>query len=75
MVSTPELKKYVDKNLKVTLNSSRVVRGRLAGYDLFLNLNLSDAVELITNKQSTNEVKVGSCIIRGNSVISIEPVE
>lgn len=82
MVSTPELKKYLGRELSLSLNGKRIVRGRLVGYDLFLNLNLQDCIQLIplSKKRSQDDVqkmdviKIGQCVVRGNSIESLEVV-
>lgn len=39
----PDLKRYMDKNLSLTLNGGRIVKGVLRGYDQFMNLVLEEA--------------------------------
>ncbi|KAF2099494.1 small nuclear ribonucleoprotein SmG [Rhizodiscina lignyota] len=68
----PELKKYLDKRLFIQLNGSRKVTGVLRGYDVFLNLVLDEAVEDIGEKDN---VRLGTVVIRGNSVVMIEALE
>ncbi|KAK9475084.1 uncharacterized protein V1510DRAFT_409986 [Dipodascopsis tothii] len=70
--STPELKKFMDKRLFVQLNGSRKVTGLLRGYDVFLNLVLDEAVE---EKADGERAKIGTIVIRGNSVVMIEALE
>jgi small nuclear ribonucleoprotein G len=41
----PELKKFLGKRLSLRLNGSRVVSGRLAGFDIFMNVVLDEAAE------------------------------
>ncbi|KAI5798986.1 small nuclear ribonucleoprotein SmG [Geopyxis carbonaria] len=65
----PELKKYLDKRLFVQLNGSRRVIGVLRGYDVFLNIVLDDAVE---EKDGGEKVRIGTVVIRGNSVVMLE---
>ncbi|KAF9633517.1 hypothetical protein BFW01_g4411 [Lasiodiplodia theobromae] len=73
----PELKKnvllqYLDKRLFVQLNGSRKVIGVLRGYDVFLNIVLDEAVE---EKAGGEKVRIGMCVIRGNSVVMLEALE
>jgi len=83
MVSTPELKRYLGKELSLNLNGKRTIRGRLVGYDLFLNLNLQDCIQLvqIPKKRSQDEeqrmdlIKIGHCVVRGNSIESMVVVD
>ncbi|KAK9368490.1 hypothetical protein V1509DRAFT_623065 [Lipomyces kononenkoae] len=70
--TTPELKKYMDKRLFVQLNGSRKVIGVLRGYDVFLNLVLDDAVE---EKTGGERIRIGTIVIRGNSVVMMEALE
>lgn len=83
MVSTPELKKYLGKQINVTLDGNRKIRGLLAGYDMFLNLNMDECVQLTPIKRkrkSENDepnyttINIGHCVIRGNSIVSFQPV-
>lgn len=69
MVSTPELKKYLNKRLSVLLNGDRRLEGSLRGYDLFLNITLEDTVELPAKEP------IGTVVVRGNSVVSIEVLD
>eukprot|EP00232_Nephroselmis_pyriformis_P000810 CAMPEP_0182902834 /NCGR_PEP_ID=MMETSP0034_2-20130328/30777_1 /TAXON_ID=156128 /ORGANISM="Nephroselmis pyriformis, Strain CCMP717" /LENGTH=74 /DNA_ID=CAMNT_0025037585 /DNA_START=61 /DNA_END=285 /DNA_ORIENTATION=+ len=68
-VQPPELKKYMDKQLNLTLNANRRVTGLLRGFDQFMNLVLDQTVE----KGPENEI--GMVVIRGNSIVLIEALE
>ncbi|AET37680.1 mRNA splicing protein SMX2 Ecym_1454 [Eremothecium cymbalariae DBVPG len=73
MVSTPELKKYMERKLFIQLNGSRKVVGVLRGYDVFLNVVLDDALEVHKNGR---KFPLGDhTVIRGNSIVSLEPLE
>ncbi|SCU78588.1 LADA_0A06392g1_1 [Lachancea dasiensis] len=73
MVSTPELKKYMDKTVYIQLNGSRKLIGVLRGFDIFLNVVLDDAVEL---RKDGSKTPMGSqSVIRGNSIVSVEALE
>lgn len=74
MVAVPELKQYLHKDVKVELNGNRVVKGKLAGYDFFLNLTMDDCVEVKSSRGEDELVELGFCIIRGNTVINIEVI-
>jgi small nuclear ribonucleoprotein G len=54
----------------VKLNANRRVSGTLRGYDQFMNIVLDDAVEA-----SAPEQNMGMVVIRGNSVLLLEPLE
>lgn len=83
MVATPDLKRYIGKEIKLSLNGARTLQGKLVGYDFFLNLNLQNCVELVAVKKkrktddepAVDAIKIGQAVVRGNSIISIEPVE
>lgn len=70
--SQPELKKFMDKKLFVHVQGGRKVSGTLRGYDLFLNLVIDDAQEETTPAQRH---PIGTVVIRGNSVTSMETLE
>ncbi|KAL7282481.1 hypothetical protein ACG7TL_003952 [Trametes sanguinea] len=70
--SQPELKKFMDKKLFVHLQGGRKVSGTLRGYDLFLNLVIDDALEETNPAQKH---PIGTVVIRGNSVTSMETLE
>ncbi|KAK6457680.1 putative small nuclear ribonucleoprotein G (snRNP-G) [Scheffersomyces xylosifermentans] len=72
MVSAPELKSYMDKKLSIQLNGTRTVTGTLRGYDVFLNITLADALEVLQNGEKVN---IGTIVIRGNSIVSLEALE
>ncbi|AMD20260.1 HDL484Wp [Eremothecium sinecaudum] len=74
MVSTPELKKYMERKVLIQLNGSRSVVGVLRGYDLFLNVVLEDAIEM-GKKGVKFPLGSGQTVIRGNSILSLEPLE
>ncbi|KAK0267497.1 Serine/threonine-protein kinase smg1 [Friedmanniomyces endolithicus] len=68
----PDLKKYLDKRVEVQLNGSRKVMGTLRGYDVFLNIVLDEATE---SKANNEKVRLGMCVIRGNSVVMMEALD
>ncbi|CCH62270.1 hypothetical protein TBLA_0G03330 [Henningerozyma blattae CBS 6284] len=73
MVSTPELKKYVNRKILLKLNNNRTVIGELRGYDIFLNVVIENGIEVSKDK---NENALGAqSVIRGNSIVSIEALE
>uniref|UniRef100_A0A6B2LVU3 Small nuclear ribonucleoprotein G n=1 Tax=Arcella intermedia TaxID=1963864 RepID=A0A6B2LVU3_9EUKA len=68
----PDLKKFMDKKLSLKLNGNRKVVGILRGYDLYMNLVLDEAVEEVS---ATERNEIGVVVIRGNSVVLMEPLE
>ncbi|KAL6939923.1 Core Sm protein Sm G, spliceosomal U1, U2, U4, and U5 snRNPs component [Hanseniaspora osmophila] len=78
-VSTPELQKYIGRKIMLNINGNRKVVGILKGYDIYMNVVVQNALEVITsdtNGGEPNTVKMGKeTIIRGNSIISLEALE
>ncbi len=64
----PDLKKFIGKRLTISLNGGRHVLGRLAGFDVFMNLTLEEAQEEVS---ATERRDIGIMVIRGNSVVNI----
>ena len=80
----PDLQVLMDKRLKVYLNGNRSVTGVLAGFDAFMNIVLDDCVAPLApapgsgSGSSSSEAveRLGSgIVIRGNSIVTIEPQE
>ncbi|KAH8870471.1 putative small nuclear ribonucleoprotein G [Schistosoma japonicum] len=68
----PELKKYLDKRLRLKLNANREVVGILRGFDAFMNIVVSDAYEV--TKDGT-QIKIDMAVVRGNSINIVEGVD
>ncbi|CAL8101404.1 unnamed protein product [Calicophoron daubneyi] len=68
----PDLKKYLDKRLKLKLNGNREVIGVLRGFDAFMNVAINDAVEITKDGQ---QAKIDVAVIRGNSINTVEAVD
>jgi len=62
----PDLKKYMDKRLDISLNANRKVVGVLRGYDQFMNLVLEECQE---TGPKGEKIQIGTVMIRGNSII------
>lgn len=45
-VVPPELKKYMNKRLRIGLNAKRCVEGTLQGFDQYMNLVLGEAIDV-----------------------------
>eukprot|EP00567_Pseudictyota_dubia_P017968 CAMPEP_0197434652 /NCGR_PEP_ID=MMETSP1175-20131217/2363_1 /TAXON_ID=1003142 /ORGANISM="Triceratium dubium, Strain CCMP147" /LENGTH=77 /DNA_ID=CAMNT_0042963459 /DNA_START=206 /DNA_END=439 /DNA_ORIENTATION=- len=67
----PDLKRFMDKRLRISLNGNRKVVGTLRGYDAFLNVVLE---EVIDENQEDNP-SIGTIVVRGNSIIQFETLE
>jgi len=61
------LEKAMDQKLSLLLKDSRVIEGKLTGYDEYMNMVLSDAEETMHE----NKRRLGIVILRGNNVVSI----
>mmetsp|Transcript_31671 Transcript_31671/g.38796 ORF Transcript_31671/g.38796 Transcript_31671/m.38796 type:complete len:81 (-) Transcript_31671:432-674(-) len=67
----PDLKRYMGKRLRVSLNGNRKVVGVLRGYDAFLNVVLEEAVD----ENIDSHPSVGTIVLRGNSIVQFESLE
>ena len=56
----------------VKMNGNRKVSGVLRGFDQYMNLVLDEAVEEVS---TTERTEIGMIVLRGNSVVIIEPLE
>lgn len=72
MVAVPELKHYVGKSIKVEMNGHRIIQGKLIGYDFFLNLTISECLEIKNASKDPQYIDIGTTVVRGNSVINIQ---
>jgi small nuclear ribonucleoprotein len=61
------LEKAMDQKLSLLLKDSRVIEGKLTGYDEYMNMVLIDAEETLNE----NKRRLGTVILRGNNVVSI----
>jgi len=71
-VYPPDLKKFMDKKVSIKLNANRRVTGILRGYDQFMNLVLEETIEEVSQSERN---KIGMVVIRGNSIVILEPLE
>ncbi|KAJ9051409.1 hypothetical protein DSO57_1004819 [Entomophthora muscae] len=61
----------MDKRLYITMNADRKISGILRGYDPFTNLVLDESFV----HSPYDKVAIGNIVIRGNSIVSIEPID
>lgn len=73
-VFLPELKTMINKRFLVKLNGNRKVVGTLRGFDAFMNIVLDECVDESPLRIQSKNIP-GLMIIRGNSIISMEPQE
>eukprot|EP00011_Vannellida_sp_DIVA3-517-6-12_P004301 CAMPEP_0114615738 /NCGR_PEP_ID=MMETSP0168-20121206/6322_1 /TAXON_ID=95228 ORGANISM="Vannella sp., Strain DIVA3 517/6/12" /NCGR_SAMPLE_ID=MMETSP0168 /ASSEMBLY_ACC=CAM_ASM_000044 /LENGTH=88 /DNA_ID=CAMNT_0001826823 /DNA_START=23 /DNA_END=290 /DNA_ORIENTATION=- len=71
-VQGPELTKFMEKRVCLQLNANRRITGTLRGYDQFMNIVLDNAIEEVSAHERND---IGMVVIRGNSVVMIEPLE
>jgi small nuclear ribonucleoprotein G len=64
----PDLKRYMDKRLEVSLNGKRKITGIMIGHDHFMNIVLDQAQEHVGKEYRP----IGRVMIRGNSMIMWE---
>jgi len=62
----------MDKRLSVKVNGNRRVSGILRGFDQYMNLVLDEAIEEVSAQE---RLEIGMIVLRGNSVVMIEPLE
>jgi small nuclear ribonucleoprotein G len=67
-----DLKKLLEKRISVKINGNRTVSGVLRGFDATMNLSLYSAIE---EASATERNNIGTIVIRGSSVMTIEPQE
>jgi small nuclear ribonucleoprotein len=63
------LEKSLNKRVSLLLKDTRVLEGKLVGFDDYMNMVLEDTDE--DNKDVKR--KLGTVILRGNNVVSITP--
>jgi len=61
------LEKSVNQKLRLLLKDSRVIEGKLLGFDEYMNLVLGEVEETKDEKQR----RLGKIILRGSNVVSI----
>ena len=57
--SGPDMKRYMDKKIRLTLNAKRVVSGHLRGFDKFMNIVLDDGYE---ERSETEGFELGTVV-------------
>jgi len=64
------LEKSIDKRISLLLKDSRILEGKLTGFDDYLNMVLEDTEE----RTPEQERRLGTVVLRGNNVVSISLV-
>lgn len=63
------LEKSLNRRITLQLKDSRMLEGKLVGYDDFMNLVLEETEE--TKEEQVK--KLGTVVLRGNNVVTIVP--
>ena len=65
------LESFMNKRISLLLKDNRVLEGKLAGYDDYMNMVLLDTEE----KTSEMTRKLGTVILRGNNVVRMTLID
>lgn len=63
------LEKSINKRVSLLLKDNRILDGKLAGYDEYMNMVLEDTEE--TKDEQVR--RIGTVVLRGNNVVTIVP--
>ena len=63
------LEKSINKRISLLLKDNRILDGKLAGYDEYMNMVLEDTEE--TKDEQVR--RIGTVVLRGNNVVAIVP--
>lgn len=63
------LERHMNKIVMMTLKDGRTLEGKLTGFDEHMNLTLEDSQE--TKNEQVR--RLGTVILRGNNIVTIEP--
>ena len=55
----PDMKRYMEKRVRLSLNANRVVKGKLRGFDQFMNIVLDEAFE---ERSETEGFEIGTVV-------------
>ncbi|GKT35385.1 Sm-like protein Lsm7/SmG like protein [Aduncisulcus paluster] len=77
-IQNPELTQFVRKRISVKMNQGRMVIGVLDRFDKYLNIVLTEAEEIRKPENPGDDpiiISIDSIFIRGQSIITIEPLD
>ena len=68
------LEQNLDEIVSIKLKDQRIFRGRLTRCDVYMNLTLADAEELVPGEDGTLDAKAkyGEILLRGNNILWIQ---
>ena len=69
VMPTKVLENSMNKKISLLLKDSRVLEGKLIGFDDYMNMVLENTEETFNDEVR----RIGTIIIRGNNVVSISP--
>lgn len=69
VMPTKVLENSMNKKISLLLKDSRILEGKLVGFDDYMNMVLDDTEETFNEEVR----RLGTIIIRGNNVVSISP--
>ena len=67
VLPTDLLENSVNREVSLLLKDGRVLKGKLTGYDQYMNLVLEDTRE----EKGDAERRLGNVVLRGNNIVSI----
>jgi len=67
VMPTALLEKNVDKRVSLLLKDGRILKGKLTGFDEYMNMVLEETTE----RTADEERRLGTVVLRGNNVVSI----
>ena len=71
VINESDLSGYEGSRVRVSVNKGREFVGNFAGVDPFMNLVLEECVD---TSELGKEVSVGTVVVRGSSVLSVDVV-
>ncbi|MCJ2555987.1 MAG: RNA-binding protein [Candidatus Thermoplasmatota archaeon] len=69
VLPTKVLENALNREILLVLKDSRVLEGKLVGFDEYMNLVLEDTEE--TKEEQVR--RLGTVVLRGNNVVTISP--
>jgi len=67
VLPTDLLENSMNKEVSLLLKDGRILKGKLSGYDQYMNLVIEDTRE----EKKDAERRLGNVVLRGNNIVSI----